>query len=201
MLLFVPEEFVLIIDRCHGRDASETYGVRSSIQIRTMSEFRRICHSRLLQLEAEELLQCTLAFHYAATISGAFGLFAKQILHITGLPCVGLNGTVVLLPHSEHVTCVSIRRRPSTPCLLALHCLQCLGSLTNPFSRKNSCPPAEKTNITPQLTHRTSRSAKAIAAPIVCRRVRVCSRSGERSTQSHQRFRFVSAHLQSMVLA
>ena len=79
----------------------------------------------------------SLAFHYAATILGALGLFSKHVLHITGLPCVGLNGTVVSLPHSEQVTCVSIRRRPSPPCLLALHCLQCFGSLMNPFSRKN----------------------------------------------------------------
>jgi hypothetical protein len=106
----------------------------------------------------------SLAFHYyAATILGALDLFAKHILHITGLPCVGLNGTVVLLRHSEQVTGVSIVRRPPLPCLFALHCLQCFGSLTNPFSRKNSCSPEENTNITPQLTHWTSRSAKGMA--------------------------------------
>ena len=100
--------------------------------------------------------------HYAATMLGALVLFAKHALHITGLPCVGLNGTVVLLPHPEHVTCVSIRRRPSTPCLLALHCLQCFGSLVNPFSWKNCCSPAENTNIRPQPAHRTSLSANGI---------------------------------------
>src|SRR5579859_6215736 len=73
-------------------------------------------------------------FHYAATIPGALGLFVKHVLHMTGLPCVGLNGTVVSLPHSEQVTCVSFVRRPPSPCLFALHCLQCLGSLVNPFS-------------------------------------------------------------------
>jgi hypothetical protein len=51
-----------------------------------------------------------------------------------GLPCVGLNGTVVLLRHSEHVTCVSTRRRPVVPSLLALHCLQSFGAWVNPFS-------------------------------------------------------------------
>jgi hypothetical protein len=50
------------------------------------------------------------------------------------LPCVGLNGTVVLLRHSEHVTCVSTRRRPVVPSLLALHCLQSFGAWVNPFS-------------------------------------------------------------------
>src|ERR1019366_630504 len=77
--------------------------------------------------------QCV--FIYAATILGAFGLFSKHALHSTGLLCVGLKGTVVLLPHSEQMTCVSIRRRrPLPPPLLTLHCLQCLGSLVNPFS-------------------------------------------------------------------
>jgi hypothetical protein len=90
-------------------------------------------------------------------------LFAKHVLHLTGRPCVGLNGTVVLLPHSEHVTRVSIRRRPPTPCFLALHCLQWLGSLVNAFSWKNCCSPAEKTNVVPQPIHRISRSAKDIS--------------------------------------
>ena len=44
MLLFVPEEFELIIDRCHGRDASPAYGIHSSVQIRAMSEFEKQCH-------------------------------------------------------------------------------------------------------------------------------------------------------------
>ena len=101
-------------------------------------------------------------FHYAAVKLGALGLFAKQILHMTGLPCVGLNGTVVLLPHPEQMTCVSIRRGATRPCLLALHCLQCFGSFVNPFSWKNCCSPAENTNITPQPAQRTSRSAKGI---------------------------------------
>jgi hypothetical protein len=169
MLAFVSQQFALIIVRCHGRDTSQTNGVRSSVQIRTMSEFRRICHSMLPQVESGRIPPMSLACHYAATILEALGLFAKHTLHITGLPCVGLNGTVVCPPHSEQVTWVSTRRRPVVACLLALHCLQCFGSLTNPFSRKNSCSPEENTNITPQPAHRTSRSAKGIVPSTLSR--------------------------------
>jgi CheY-like chemotaxis protein len=44
MLLFVSEEFALIIDRCHGRDSLPTYGVHSSVQIEAMIEFEKWCH-------------------------------------------------------------------------------------------------------------------------------------------------------------
>src|SRR5260370_40029552 len=44
MVLFVSEEFALIIDRCHGRDASRTYSVNSCVQSRTMSEFEKWSH-------------------------------------------------------------------------------------------------------------------------------------------------------------
>ena len=54
MLLLVSEEFAYVIYRCHGRDASRTYGVRCSIQIPAMSEFRRICHLRFLHVEGDE---------------------------------------------------------------------------------------------------------------------------------------------------
>jgi hypothetical protein len=47
-------------------------------------------------------------FVQAAAISLALGLFAKQVLHMTGLPSVGLNGTVAFLPHSEQMMFVSI---------------------------------------------------------------------------------------------
>jgi len=63
----------------------------------------------------------------------SFALRPKHVAHSTGLPCVGLNGTVVLFPHSEQLTCVSIRRRPLPPSLLALHCLHRFGSFVNPF--------------------------------------------------------------------
>jgi hypothetical protein len=57
MLVFVSQQFAFIINCCYGRDASQTNGVSSSVQIRTMSEFRRICHSRLPQVEAKESFQ------------------------------------------------------------------------------------------------------------------------------------------------
>ena len=117
------------------------------------------------ELDASLFMQAAISATSVLLVSGAWGLFAKHVLHITGLPCVGLNGTVVLLPHSEQVTCVSVVRRPPPPCLLALHCLQCFGSFVNPFSWKNCCSPAENANITSQPTHRTSRSAKGIIPP------------------------------------
>jgi len=59
------------------------------------------------------------------------GTTLKQVLHRTGLPWVGLNGTVVSMPQREHFTCVSGRTRPF-PVRFALHNLQCLGRLVNP---------------------------------------------------------------------
>ena len=44
VVMFVSEEFALVIDRCHSRDASQTYGVRSSVQIQAMSEFEKWIH-------------------------------------------------------------------------------------------------------------------------------------------------------------
>ena len=137
MVLFVSEEFALFIDRCHSCDASETYGVCSSVQIRAMSEFRRICHlgcSKWKRKTPSNAVSFS-PHSYAATILGGLGRFAKRVLHITALPCVGLNGTVASIPHTEQLTCVSILCRPPPPSLLALQDLQCLGSLANPFSR------------------------------------------------------------------
>lgn len=140
-----------------------------------------------------------MCFHYATTtsaascrlsISGAFGLFAKHALQSTGLPCIGLNGTMVTFPHSAHITDVSIRRRPVVPSLLALHCLQWVGSLTNPFSRKNSCSPAEKTKITPQPTHRTSRSEKFCTNPPL----RLEDSQGQKGPQSFSESRCAAQH-------
>ena len=86
----------------------------------------------------------------------------KHVAHSTGRPCVGLNGTVVSIPHSEQVTCISIRRRTLPLALFALHSWQCFGSCVNPLSRKKSCSPAEKIKVAPQSTHKTSRSTKLI---------------------------------------
>jgi hypothetical protein len=80
------------------------------------------------------------------------GCFWKQARHKTGLPCVGLNGTVVSLPHSEHVVLVSERTRLPLA-RFALHCLQCFGSFLNCLSWKKSCSPAVNTNSAPQSLH------------------------------------------------
>ena len=92
------------------------------------------------------------------------GVFLKHDLQRTGLSCVGLNGTVVAMPHSEHCTWVSGRTRVP-PARLALHSLQCLGSCVNPRSWKNCCSPAEKTNSKPHDKHLMSRSVHCIDSP------------------------------------
>ena len=78
--------------------------------------------------------------------------FWKQARHSTGLPWVGLNGTVVSRPQAEQVVRVSERTRPPLA-RFALHCLQCLGSFLNCLSWKKSCSPAVKTNSAPQSLH------------------------------------------------
>jgi hypothetical protein len=42
VLLFVSEEFTLVIDRCHSRDAPIANGIDGSIQIRAVSEFEKL---------------------------------------------------------------------------------------------------------------------------------------------------------------
>jgi len=83
----------------------------------------------------------------AASPLGLFPLL-KQFLHNTGLPWVGLNGTMVGVPQLEHVTRVSVWRRPGL--LFDLHWRHRFGTFVNPFSSKNCCSPAENTNIAPQ---------------------------------------------------
>ena len=77
---------------------------------------------------------------------------------ISGRPCVGLNGTVVSLPHCEQTVLVStVGRSPYRwpfPCArLALHARHRLGSFLKPLWRKNICSPAVKTNSAPQSAH------------------------------------------------
>ena len=91
-----------------------------------------------------------------------FGCFWKQARHRTGLPCVGLNGTVVSVPHSEQVVRVSERTRLPLA-RFALHCLQCLGSFLNCLSWKNSCSPAVNTNSAPQSLHFKTLSINSMA--------------------------------------
>src|SRR5712672_3489656 len=63
----------------------------------------------------------------------------KHSRHNTGRPCVGLNGTVVSLPHPEQVVRVSTLAWPALPPLApatrwVLHALQRLGSFLNCLS-------------------------------------------------------------------
>lgn len=49
----------------------------------------------------------------SADHADAAGRFCwKQSRHNTGRPCVGLNGTVVCLPHCEHTARVSVLEKP-----------------------------------------------------------------------------------------
>src|SRR5438477_4315395 len=82
----------------------------------------------------------------------------KHSLQKTGRPCVGLNGTVVSLPHAEHVVTVSTRSRGAPApagrlARLALHALHRFGSFLKFLSAKNCCSPSVQTNSAPQSTH------------------------------------------------
>jgi hypothetical protein len=104
----------------------------------------------------------------------------KQERQSTGLPCVGLKGTVVSIPHAEHLVRVSVRDKGSaatvapgfaarpSPARLALHSLQRFGSFLNCLSKKKSCSPAVKTNSLPQSQHFKSLSTNSISpSPIL----------------------------------
>src|SRR5215470_9846509 len=82
----------------------------------------------------------------------------KHSLQKTGRPCVGLNGTVVSLPHAEHVVMVSTRSRAAPAdagraARFALHVLQRFGSFLKFLSAKTCCSPAVQMNSAPQSTH------------------------------------------------
>jgi hypothetical protein len=117
----------------------------------------------------------------SAPVVGA-RLLWKHCRQSTGRPCVGLNGTVVSTPHSEHSVRVSVRDRPAaagpvpvfnpTPERLDLHGLQRFGSFLNCLSKKKSCSPAVKMNSPPQSAQVNSRSRNSIAASPVLRKGR-----------------------------
>lgn len=66
---------------------------------------------------------------------GASGLLPwKHCRQSTGRPCVGLNGTVVSFPHSEHTVRVSARTEFPDRDRLALQFLQRFGSFLNCLS-------------------------------------------------------------------
>jgi hypothetical protein len=87
----------------------------------------------------------------------------KQARHNTGLPCVGLKGTVVSAPHCEQLVRVSGRTLEPPRTRFALHCLQCRGSFVNCLSWKNSCSPAVNTNSAPQSLHVKTLSLNSMA--------------------------------------
>src|SRR6185369_8917195 len=81
----------------------------------------------------------------------------KHSLQNTGRPCVGLNGTVVSLPHAEQVVMVSTRSRAAPGpagrlARFALQVLHRLGSFLKFLSAKNCCSPAVQMNSAPQST-------------------------------------------------
>jgi len=111
------------------------------------------------------------AYAVPVAVTGACALAAgglacwKQERQSTGLPCVGLNGTVVSIWHCEHTVRVSaLTPGPEPAALFALHCLQRLGSFLNCLSWKKSCSPAVNTKSLPQSTHFSTLSTNSIFA-------------------------------------
>src|SRR5438094_8314799 len=96
----------------------------------------------------------------------------KHSLQNTGRPCVGLNGTVVSLPHAEHVVTVSTRSRAmpapaGRAARLLLHALHRFGSFLKFLSAKNCCSPAVQMNSVAQSTHLRIRSWNSIGRYLV----------------------------------
>lgn len=83
----------------------------------------------------------------------------------TGLPCVGLKGTVVSEPHAEHLVLVSVRALDLAPPRFAMHPLQRIGSCVKPMSEKKSCSPAVNTKSVEQTEHFKTLSANCILEP------------------------------------
>ena len=96
----------------------------------------------------------------------------KHCRQRTGRPWVGLKGTVVSIPHAEHLVRVSVREMPAaagplpmraaTPDRLDLHGLQRFGSFLNSLSKKNNCSPAVKMNSPPQSLQVKRRSMNSM---------------------------------------
>jgi hypothetical protein len=117
----------------------------------------------------------------SAGTPGAGCLCWKHWRQSTGRPCVGLKGTVVSTPHSEHWVRVSVRESPAEgglapgrkdamPARLNLHGLQRFGSFLNCLSKKKSCSPAVKMNSPPQSAQVKILSTNSIAASPVLRK-------------------------------
>src|SRR5262245_57608197 len=121
----------------------------------------------------------------------------KHSLQKTGRPCVGRNGTVVSLPHAEHVVCVSTRADGAAPELgrfarLALQVLQRFGSFLNCLSAKKSCSPDVQMNSAPQSTHFKTLSWKSIGPHLVSMRRRPGLAYSD-SRRSFLRLRFLAS--------
>jgi len=84
----------------------------------------------------------------------------KHSRQYTGRPCVGLNGTVVSLPHCEQVVMVSVlvKPEPEEPWRLVLQFLHRFGSFLKFLSWKKCCSPAVNTKSAEQSTHLRTRS-------------------------------------------
>ena len=123
-----------------------------------------------------------------------------------------MKGTVVSVPHSEHVVRVSGRTRGLPRARFALHCLQCLGSFLNSLSWKKVCSPAVKTNSVPQSTHLRALSLNSMAgfpdreiarnrpwlcngAPVAvpCRQSWCCTRGPDRANKIERYSNFLLA--------
>src|SRR5436190_13303085 len=107
----------------------------------------------------------------------------KHSLQKTGRPCVGLKGTVVSLPHAEHVVTVSTRSRATGPpagrlARLALQGLHRFGSFLKFLSAKNCCSPAVQMNSVAQSTHLRIRSWNSIGRYLVGSLVLTPARAG-----------------------
>src|SRR5882757_772509 len=125
----------------------------------------------LCSVPTPETIPAVVAAVTRAPVEGA-RLLWKHCRQSTGRPCVGLNGTVVSMPHAEHSVRVSVRERPAAagpaPAFrpvqdrLDLHGLQRFGSFLNCLSKKKSCSPAVKMNSPPQSAQVKSRSRNSM---------------------------------------
>src|ERR1035437_10319314 len=78
---------------------------------------------------------------------------SKHSRHSTGRPSLGRKGTEVSCPQAAQVVTVSGRALVLPLPRLALHGLQCAGSLVKLLLLKNTCSPAVKIKSAPQSLH------------------------------------------------
>ena len=141
----------------------DSYGV--------IAEFPRVCAPPKQKWRIDRLNAPSKSFllpSHAAPIDLRAWKHSRQN---TGRPCVGRNGTVVSLPHCEHVVLVSARMGVAVPpppppsARFALQALHRFGSFLNPLSAKNICSPAVNTNSAPHSEHFNTLSWNSMSAP------------------------------------